>query len=108
MGTILAIVVMVNDGSADSFSAVLGMLLGGWILGIAFAGIPTGWRALNRITPDIFLILPIAGWIIFYLIKGTLALIVGIIMLPFKTIKGIVDYAKAKKLDNYVTQSYMN
>ena len=42
-----------------------------------------GWKTLNMITPNIFLIMPIIGWVIFFLIKGALSLIIGMFVAPF-------------------------
>ena len=54
-----------------------------------FSGIVPGWRTLTRITPAIFLFLPLIGWLIYFVIKLALSLCVGIIMLPIRTIRNI-------------------
>lgn len=41
-----------------------------------------GWRALDKITPNIFLILPIIGWLIYFGIKFVLAMLVGWVAFP--------------------------
>lgn len=43
-----------------------------------------GWQVLNKITPNIFLWMPIVGWIIYFLIKGVLSFFIGYIVAPFK------------------------
>lgn len=43
-----------------------------------------GWKALNFITPNIFLIMPIGGWIIYFLIKGIVAFFIGFVIAPFQ------------------------
>ena len=43
-----------------------------------------GWRALNFITPNIFLIMPLAGWLIYFVIKGVIAFFIGFIIAPFQ------------------------
>lgn len=43
-----------------------------------------GWKALNFITPNIFLIMPLAGWAIYFLIKGIIAFFIGFIVAPFQ------------------------
>lgn len=48
-----------------------------------------GWQALKKITPDIFLIMPIGGWLIYFVIKGILALIIGIFVAPYVISKRI-------------------
>lgn len=55
------------------------------VLGITlFACAYFGWRALNSITPDIFLFMSIGGWAIYFLIKGLLSIIVGVFVAPFQ------------------------
>lgn len=66
------------------------------IMILFFAGIPFGWQALNRITPDIFLILPLAGWGIYFLIKFMLAGCIGwAVAIP----KGISMYKRLKVVE---------
>lgn len=43
-----------------------------------------GWKALNRITPDIFLFMSVTGWIIYFFIKGFLSLFVGVFVAPIQ------------------------
>lgn len=48
------------------------------ILAIALLGCGYfGWRALAKITPDVFLWMPIASWLIYYLVKGMLSIMIG-------------------------------
>lgn len=65
-------------------------------LGMAYclAGFPYGWRALNKITPDIFLFLPLVGWLIYFGIKAFLAIIVGWIAMPIQIIRKIIEIKK--------------
>ena len=51
------------------------------ILGIVFGVF--GWKALGRIQPDIFLIMPIGGWLLYFVIKGVLSVIIGVFVAPF-------------------------
>ena len=46
-----------------------------------------GWKALNRITPDIFLWMPLIGWVIYYVVKFILSIIVGMFVAPFQIAK---------------------
>lgn len=55
----------------------------------ALCTIPFGWKLLNKITPDIFLSLPIIGWLIYILIKGFISIFIGFIALPYLIIKHI-------------------
>lgn len=60
-------------------------------MGYCLAGFPYGWRALNRITPDIFLIMPIVGWLIYFIIKAFLAVMIGWIAMPIQIIRKIAE-----------------
>lgn len=57
------------------------------LIGLIFAGIPAGWRTLTKITPSVFVFLPVAGWALYFLIKGGLSLFIGWAALPFRTVK---------------------
>ena len=48
-----------------------------------------GWKSLNRITPNIFLIMPIIGWVIYFTIKFILAYFIGVVIAPFKIAKSV-------------------
>lgn len=48
-----------------------------------------GWKALNRITPNIFLVMSFAGWAIYFLIKGLLSIFIGVFVAPFQIAKMI-------------------
>ena len=50
-----------------------------------------GWKALNRIQPSIFLIMPLGGWLLYFVIKGVLAVVVGIFVAPFIISKKITE-----------------
>lgn len=41
-----------------------------------------GWKSLNKITPDLFVWMPLASWAIYYLVKGLLAIIIGALIAP--------------------------
>lgn len=55
------------------------VLLGIVLLGCGYFG----WQSLNKITPNIFLWMPLAGWAIYFLVKGLLSIIVGAFIAPF-------------------------
>lgn len=63
-------------------------------LGYSFAAFPYGWRALNKITPDIFLFMPLVGWVIYFIIKTVLSLVVGWFAMPIQIIRLIFAYNK--------------
>ena len=48
-----------------------------------------GWRALNSITPDIFLFMSIGGWAIYFLIKGLLSIFIGAFVAPVQIANSI-------------------
>lgn len=43
-----------------------------------------GWKSLNVITPNIFLFMPIVGWIIYCVVKGMISFFIGFIVAPFQ------------------------
>ena len=46
-------------------------------LGAMVAGIPAAWRALSAITSRVFLILPLVGWLIYFLFKFATSLMIA-------------------------------
>ena len=42
-----------------------------------------GWKALNRITPQMFLYMSIFGWILYFLLKFLLSVLIGVFVTPF-------------------------
>ncbi len=48
------------------------------------AALVAGWKALNRITPNIFLFLPIIGWVVYFVIKISLSSFIGVFLLPIR------------------------
>jgi len=62
-------------------------LLSGIIPSLIFAGIPWGWNALTKITPKMFLFLPLVGWGIYFGIKLLISLFIGVFCAPFQIIK---------------------
>lgn len=50
-----------------------------------------GWQALNKITPDIFLFMPLIGWVIYFVIKFVLSIIIGMFVAPFQISKKITN-----------------
>ena len=51
-----------------------------------------GWSALNKITPRIFIWMSITGWLIYFLIKGLLAVTIGVFVAPFQISKVLAEY----------------
>ncbi len=50
-----------------------------------------GWKSISFIQPNIFLIMPIVGWIIYFTIKAFLGVILGIFVLPYQIAKLILN-----------------
>lgn len=59
------------------------------IFSYIFSGIVPGWKTLTRITPSVFLFLPLIGWLFYFIIKLALSLCVGLVMLPIRTVRNI-------------------
>jgi hypothetical protein len=51
-------------------------------IGYIFAAIPWGWKIISFIQPKMFLFLSFLGWVIYALIKATLAGFVGVVAMP--------------------------
>lgn len=65
----------------------------------SFAGLPWGWRVLTRITPNVFLFMPLIGWLFYFGIKLTLASWVGLIALPVFLFKRITRWRELQALE---------
>ena len=57
----------------------------------AFAFSYFGWQALSKITPRVFLIMPVGGWIAYFVIKGALSFFLGVFVAPYVIAKKIVE-----------------
>ncbi len=68
---------------------VIGMIL-------IFAGVPWGWITLNKITPRIFLVMPLIGWVFYFFIKFFIAFFIGIFAMPFQIYRHIKALRVAK------------
>ncbi len=62
-------------------------------------GLVPGWKTLNRITPQIFLFLPILGWVLYFLLKGVLSLFVGLVAFPVRMVKNILLIIQTQEND---------
>lgn len=66
--------------------------------------IVAGWKFLSKITPRIFLFLPIVGWIMYFVIKLFISIMVGPFVLPFqlfRNIKRLKELNEIKKIGNF-------
>ena len=50
-----------------------------------------GWKALNKITPEMFLFMSLGGWAIYFLIKALLSIFIGAFVAPFQISKMITN-----------------
>ncbi|MEH6988698.1 hypothetical protein [Cytobacillus firmus] len=71
------------------------------LAGYFFAGVPWGWSTLNKITPSIFLSMPLVGWLIYFGIKFALSLMIGMFVTPFKIYQIIKELKQTKELEEY-------
>ncbi len=76
----------VSDESRDLFFKVLDNVF----LFYIGASLVAGWKTLTRITPNIFLILPILGWVLFFVVKFILSIIVGVFMFPVRLVRNMI------------------
>lgn len=67
--TIVAFIIGLNIGGGNGEPVFMTPLRA-----ILFAGVPWGWNFLNKITPNIFLFMPVVGWLIYFEIKFFLSL----------------------------------
>jgi len=77
---------------------------GAIIVALFTAGVPFGWRVLSAITPDMFLFLSLAGWIIYFAVKLGISFFIGIIAMPFYIYKAVKGLKDAQELDEYINQ----
>lgn len=87
VGLVLSIMANKGEFILNSFGAAY-----------CLASLPWGWQVLNMITPNIFLFMPIIGWIVYFIIKLFLSIIIGWIVLPIKMIKSIVELRKLSRM----------
>lgn len=64
-----------------------------------FASVPWGWSFLSRITPQVFLMMPIIGWAVFFVVKLYLSLFVGMFIAPYKIFRAIKDLKEVRETE---------
>ncbi len=72
---------------------------------IAFCGalaMVYGWKSLNSITPRVFLVLPLIGWLIYFYFKIMLSLIIGFFVAPIKLYQDIKRYKELKETETLI------
>jgi hypothetical protein len=67
------------------------------IVSYGMSSVIAGWKTLNRITPAVFLILPVLGWVIYFIVKLVLAFYVGLVMFPVRTLYGLFRLYRLRK-----------
>ncbi len=72
---VIGIVAAIKNASPQ---AILIGVLYGYMLG----GVPNGWAVLTKLQPSMFLFLPMVGWVIYFVIKFVLAMVVGLVAFP--------------------------
>lgn len=82
----------VSDENRDLFFKVLDNVF----LFYLGASLIAGWKTLTGITPNVFLILPLLGWLFFFIVKFILSIIVGIFMFPVRLTRNIIVILKNK------------
>lgn len=92
-GFIFGFIILIGPGQANIGIAILG--------GFLFAGIPWGWGALSRITPNIFLWMSLPGWVVYFMIKIWLSTIIGIFIMPYKIYRIVTELRAAKVAESY-------
>lgn len=64
-----------------------------------FAGVVSGWKTLTRITPRVFLVLPIIGWLLYFIVKLFLSFWIGLVMLPIRVFRNIYRLKTLQKIE---------
>jgi putative membrane protein len=88
--------------SEDKASLTAFSLIGAFYSGI---GIQYGWRALNAITPSMFLVLPIIGWFIYFVVKVAISGLIGFFITPIKVFQDVKRYWELKRIIKYAKES---
>lgn len=80
----LAIILIIGAVCGNSDSPLLSVIF------FVLWGI-CGWKFLTKIQPSMFLFMPIGGWIAYFVIKGLLALLIGLFVAPAYIAKLIIN-----------------
>jgi hypothetical protein len=83
----------------SSDASVVGIAMG-LIVGLVYSGIPWGWRMLSSVQPKMFLVLPLVGWLVYFMLKLFLAMFVGLVAMPIGIVKAVSTYKKEKNIKN--------
>ena len=91
-------VLFVNFANGERYLQVSAAIVLYVIFSYIFSGIIPGWKTLTRITPSVFLFLPIIGWVLYFIIKFALSLCLGLVMLPIRTFRNISRLKALQKI----------
>lgn len=94
-GIVIGLISAISEGNPE-------YLFMGITFGYAFAGLPNGWRVLSNIQPSMFLILPVFGWVIYFLIKALLAMLVGLFVFPMNIYRYWKGNKEADALEEHI------
>ena len=83
-----------DKGTALSTAALIATFYGG-------ISIQYGWRALTSITPSMFLVLPIVGWFIYFVVKAVISGLIGFFITPVKIFQDIKRYLELREILKY-------
>jgi len=72
------------------------------LLTLIFTCVPWGWRTLTAITPAVFLVLPLVGWLFYFASKFLLASLIGIFVTPYQLIKAAKGLHHMKNMESLV------
>lgn len=61
-------------------------------------GIVIGWKTLSRLTPQMFLFLPLIGWLIYFMIKLYVSMFVGLVWTPVWFVRKIKRLKELKQI----------
>lgn len=73
--------------------------------------IPFGWRTLTSITPKMFVFLPLLGWVIYFVIKFYIALLIGWVACPikiYKTRQTISSFEEIERARSFEPENQLN
>lgn len=70
----------------------------------ATAGVYPGWRMLTRITPNVFLVLPIIGWVLYFIIKLFIAIFIGWACLVIRLVRNVRRLREIKDTEEFAAQ----
>lgn len=98
MGLLFTILILYFEHGKHPNNPFIFYIAFGVIFLYIFSGIIPGWKTLTRITPNVFLFLPLIGWLVFFIVKFILAIAVGLIMLPIRTVRNIYRLRTLRKI----------